>query len=43
MLFFIFYFTKNWHWGDKTATVRKLRGGFVFFFLGGPKSQLRKS
>ena len=36
MLFFYIFFTKNWPWGAKTATVAKLRGRFCsFFFLGG--------
>jgi len=30
-------------WGAKTATVTKLRGLFLVFFLRGPKSQLWKS
>ena len=29
--------------GAKTAIVAKLRGGFVVFFLRGPKSQLWKN
>ena len=33
MLFFIFFFTKNWPWGAKTATVAKLRGRFCSFFI----------
>jgi len=43
VIFILFFWTKNWHWGAKTATVAKLRGGFVVFFLKGPKLQLRKS
>jgi len=36
MLLFLFFYTKNWPWEAKTATVAKLRGRFCsFFFLGG--------
>jgi len=28
---FLIFFTKNWPWGAKIATVVKLMGGFVVF------------
>jgi len=43
VLFLFLFFTKNWAWGAKTATVEKLRGRFCSFFVRGLKSQLRES
>ena len=34
---------QNWLWGSKLPQVQNLGGGFVVFFLRGPKSQLWKS
>ena len=35
--------SQNWLWGSKLPQVQNLGGGFLVFFLRGPKSQLWKS
>jgi len=35
--------SQNWPWGPKLPHVQNLEGGFVDFFLRGPKSQLWES
>ena len=35
--------SQNWPWRPKLPKMQNLEGGFVVFFLKGPKSQLWKS
>jgi len=35
--------SQNWPWGPKLPLMQNLGGGFVGFFLRGPKSQLWES
>jgi len=43
VVFLFLFFTKIGPWGPKLLQLQNLGGGFVVFFLRGPKSQLREN